>query len=437
MFSEETPFTSWLHQQGLRGTDCAAILRGLCERLLDAKLDLDRVVIGYLVHHPQFDGVNFIWERGASEVKREIVKRQEILQLPSPFLEMQTVGIQELRYSLEGNGALPFRVLERLQSLGFTDYQAFFKPFGTSVQQDLWHELPKGLTLQEGVYSSFATKRPGGFGESEIEQLRTLTSPLAIAVKVGAVSQMAETLLGAYLGPASGDRVLRGHVRRGQGSVIDAMVWYSDLRRSTELAKAEGLDIYLDTLNSYYDCVVEAVLKHGGEVLKFVGDGLLAMFAFEPGFEEESKTCQRALSAVRTALDGLETSNADRRERGLAEIQFGVALHAGEVMYGNVGSPRRLDFTVTGPTVNEVVRLEKLCKKLRIPLVFSEPVATLAEGVSSYVGRHLLPGIRPAMPVFSLSDLRAFSQGQSARIAKRERSRVEALKYSPGELSLC
>ena len=106
-------------------------------------------------------------------------------------------------------------------------------------------------------------------------------------------------------------------------------------------------------------------------------------------------------------------------------------------MYGNVGSPRRLDFTVTGPTVNEVVRLEKLCKKLRIPLVFSEPVATLAEGVSSYVGRHLLPGIRPAMPVFSLSDLRAFSQGQSARIAKRERSRVEALKYSPGELSLC
>jgi adenylate cyclase len=164
------------------------------------------------------------------------------------------------------------------------------------------------------------------------------------------------------------------------------------------------LETYLATLNAYYDCVVDAVMGQGGEVLKFIGDGVLAMFPFDGGTQAGVAACERALAAARAVVDGLETVNSERSETGLGKIRCGIALHAGDVMYGNVGAARRLDFTVTGPTVNEVVRLESVCKTLDRPLVMSEVVASLSGKPLEYLGLHLLQGVARAMPVFSLPE---------------------------------
>jgi adenylate cyclase len=397
------PIVSWLHQQGLRGTAAGEVLEGLCECLLAAGIDLDRSVVGYLVFHPQFDGMNFTWIRSSRRAERQAVVRTDILRLPSPFLTMQATGTREMRYRLDDPGLeLPFPFLDRLRSLGFKDYFAFFEPFGTHADRTVWPDLPDGLIMHEGVTGSFGATREGGFAESDIALLRDLAAPLSLAVKVGATLEMAETLLGAYLGPTSGRNVLLGHVRRGQGQIIRAVVWHSDLRGSTTLAESTALDTYLSTLNSYYDCVVDAVIAQGGEVLKFIGDGVLAMFPFGAGARMEGETCEQALAAATDALERLASINAKQAAAGRSQIRCGIALHAGTLMYGNVGSAQRLDFTVMGPTVNEVVRLETLCKKLDIPLVLSGIVAAHLKGPLESLGWHALAGISRQLEVFSL-----------------------------------
>jgi adenylate cyclase len=228
-----------------------------------------------------------------------------------------------------------------------------------------------------------------------------LAAPLAVAVKGASLFEMAETLLSTYLGAASGRSVLRGQVRRGQGRVTHAVVWHSDLRGSTVLAQSVPLETYLATLNAYYDCVVDAVVDQGGEVLKFVGDGVLAIFPFEAGTRAGEAACAAALAAAGDLTDRLGKVNVGGSRAGLDKVRCGIALHAGDVMYGNVGSAHRLDFTVTGRIVNEVVRLESLCKALKVPIVMSDIVAALYRGPLRPLGEHQLEGVARPMQVFS------------------------------------
>jgi adenylate cyclase len=259
------------------------------------------------------------------------------------------------------------------------------------------------MRLYEGITGSFSTKVAGGFSDADLNLLRVLTAPISVAVRVGAITEMAETLLGAYLGRNTGRSVLRGHVRRGQGQVIHAVVWHSDLRDSTILAETVPLETYLATLNCYYDCVVGAVMDREGEVLKFMGDGVLAIFPFEAGGATENASCQNALAAAQDALLKLRQANLERSAAGERPIRCGIALHSGDLMYGNVGSAQRLDFTVMGPTVNEVVRLEALCKKLDVPLVASENVAKFAVAALNPLGEYELPGIGRGIKVFAMT----------------------------------
>ncbi|HET6466861.1 MAG TPA: adenylate/guanylate cyclase domain-containing protein [Geminicoccaceae bacterium] len=404
--SGTTRAVAWLHRQALEGVSASMILEGLCARLLAGGLVLERAVVGFLVFHPQFDGINFSWDRRAGGAERQAVTRADILRsLPAPFFHLQCTGTEELRYRLDDAASpLPFPLLEQLRGRGVTDYLAFFQPFGGAADPRVWRELPEGVVVRDGIAGSFSTARVGGFGEDELAALRALVPPLAVAIKTAAAHEMAETILGTYLGEASGRSVLRGQVRRGEGRVIHAVVWHSDLRGSTALAESMPLEAYLAALNAYYDCVVEAVAAEGGEVLKLIGDGVLAMFPFEAGTVAGAEACRHALTAARDALDRLTEVNARRSEAGTAEIRCGIALHAGDIMYGNVGSARRLDFTVTGTAVNEVCRLETLCKALAVPLVVSEAVASLHPGRLRSLGRHALPGVGRAIEVFSLPE---------------------------------
>jgi adenylate cyclase len=400
---------SWLHRQALQGANVDTVLEGLCARLLASRINLARAVIGYYVFHPQFDGMTFTWTRDTGRVEHEAATRELIQQRsPSPFFHMQTTGVEELRYRLDGaDGPLPFPLLDHLRSQGFTDYLAFFQPFGTSANPAFWPHLPADAMMREGITSSFSTSRAGGFGQREVMVLKALVLPIAVTIKAAAVLEMAEILLATYLGPASGRSVLRGHVHRGQGEVVHAIIWYSDLRDSTALSESMPLEAYLATLNVYYDCVVNVLATHGGEVLKFVGDGVLAMFPFAAGTPAGAEACQHAIAAVRDTLHCLAEINARRMEGGASAIRCGIALHAGNVMYGNVGSGQRLDFTVTGSAVNETCRLEGLCKRLAMPIVISEAVASLHEEQLGSVGRHALPGVSREIEVFSLPEIMA------------------------------
>jgi adenylate cyclase len=379
------------------------ILEGLCGQALAMGLDLDRAVVAYLVFHPQFDGMTFTWTRDTGQAKRQAATQPDIRRLPSPFLHMQTTGTEELRYRLNDRGEpLPFPLLGHLRSLGFTDYFAFFQPFGTSADPTLWPDMPPGTVMHAGVTGSFSTSRSGGFTERELDILRALVLPFAVAVKAAATFEMAEVLLGTYLGAATGRSVLRGHVQRGHGHQVHAVILYSDMRDSTTLAASASLETYLSALNTYFDCIVDAVDAQSGEVLKFTGDGVLAMFPFEEGTQAGTKACGLAVAAARDALGRLENVNAQRAAAGASEIRCGIALHAGDVMYGNVGSARRLDFTATGPAVNEVCRLEAQCKILAVPLVLSGLAASLYGGSLKSLGWHDLRGVGRAIETFSL-----------------------------------
>ncbi|MGF9764397.1 adenylate/guanylate cyclase domain-containing protein [Microvirga sp. 0TCS3.31] len=404
---ETASLTAWLHQQALRGASVEAILEGLCGQALALGLDLDRAVVAYLVFHPQFDGMTFTWTRETGWVERQAATQPDIRRLPSPFLHMQTTGTEELRYRLDDpEESLPFPLLGHLRGLGFTDYLAFFQPFGTSADPTLWPDMPAGTVMRAGVTGSFSTAHRDGFAERELEVLRALVLPFAVAVKAAATFEMAEILLGTYLGAATGGSVLRGHVQRGHGHQVHAVILYSDMRDSTALAASASLETYLATLNAYFDCVVDAVDAQGGEVLKFTGDGVLAMFPFEEGTQAGTKACRLAIAAARDALVRLADVNVRRAVAEESEIRCGIALHAGDVMYGNVGSARRLDFTATGPAVNEVCRLEAQCKTLGIPLVISDVAASLYGGPLQSLGWHELRGVGRAIEAFSLPEVR-------------------------------
>jgi adenylate cyclase len=404
---ETASLFSWLHQQALMEAPVETILEGLCGQTLALGLALDRAVVAYLVFHPQFDGMTFTWTRNTGRAERQAATQPDIRRLPSPFLHMQTTGTEELRYRLDHHdGLLPFPLLDHLRSLGFTDYLAFFQPFGSSADPTLWPDMPPGTLMRAGVTSSFSTARRDGFAERELDVLRMLVSPFAVAVKAAATLEMAEILLGTYLGAATGRSVLRGHVQRGHGHKVHAVIFYSDMRDSTALAASASPEIYLSTLNAYFDCVVDAVDAHGGEVLKFTGDGVLAMFPFEEGTQAGTNACGLALAAARDALSRLVEANARRAAAGAGEIRCGIALHAGDVMHGNVGSARRLDFTATGPAVNEVCRLEAQCKSLAVPLVISDVAASLYDGPLQSLGWHELRGVGRAIEAFSLPDCR-------------------------------
>jgi adenylate cyclase len=402
---ETASLVAWLHQQALIGASVEAILEGLCAEALALGLELDRAVVAYLVFHPQFDGMTFTWTRDTGRAERQAATQPDIRRLPSPFLHMQTTGTEELRFRLNDRGSsLPFPLLSHLRSLGFTDYFAFFQPFGSSADPTLWPDLPPGTVMREGVTGSFSTARRDGFTERELDVLRALVLPFSVAVKAAAALEMAEILLGTYLGAATGRSVLRGHVQRGHGHQVHAVIFYSDMRDSTTLAASASLETYLSTLNAYFDCVVDAVDAQGGEVLKFTGDGVLAMFPFEEGTQAGTNACGLALAAARDALGRLGNVNARRAAAGASEIRCGIALHAGDVMYGNVGSARRLDFTATGPAVNEVCRLDAQCKTLAVPLVMSDVAASLYGGPLQSLGWHELRGVGRAIEAFSLPE---------------------------------
>jgi adenylate cyclase len=250
-------------------------------------------------------------------------------------------------------------------------------------------------------YSSWMTDRPGGFTDEEVHALRRLAPFLGLAIKSASLARIAETLVETYLGRDAGRRVLRGRIARGVADRIKTVLWFSDLRNYTRISESAAPEEIIPLLNDYAEAIVSSIHENTGDVLKLIGDGVLAIFPAE----ERSRACAAALDAAAQAREAVATLNGRRIEQGLPTTEMYLGLHLGEVFYGNIGSKERLDFTVVGPAVNEVSRIAAMCRSVDQPILlsaaFAESVAEERRAFAS-VGRFALRGVGKPQELFTL-----------------------------------
>lgn len=392
-----TPAARWLVDHGGVAMPMKLLFDGFCTRLVEEGLPLLRVSTGLPSMHPQTFTRGFSWTRGqgVSMVVRNHEVRQTGEYLNSPIYVIHQ-GAAAIRRRLDtADAVLDFGVLHDVKAVGATDYLALPMRFtqGPGMSMD-------GRTNIS--FMSFTTDRVGGFRPDELSYLMELMPLIALRMELEASRRMTRDLLETYLGHAPAKRVLRGHFRRGQGYEVEAAIWLSDLRGFTAYSDSHTPQEVVATLDSYFDAMAGPIQENGGEILKFIGDGVLAVFRVD---DESGRTdaCRRALSAARDAFAKLHDLNQGRALEGAPPLRFGLGLHLGRVMFGNVGASDRLDFTVIGRAVNEVARLEAQTKVLDRPLIASAAFAAeVREPKMEALGFHALRGLKEPQELFTL-----------------------------------
>jgi len=383
----------WLMAESLRTTTIDDLFEGYCERLYAAGMPLFRVHIAYRTLHPLISGVGLTWRRGKPIGVERFPHRdgpEPERWIRSPHFHMIEHRLPMMRRKLVGPETLiDFPILEEFRDAGGTDYLAFLAPFSESAN--------------DGLISSWLTDRDEGFSDAELQAIIRIQQRFAVACKIVTRSEIARNVMTTYLGPDAGLRVLEGQIRRGDGERIHAAVWFSDLRGSTALAETLSPEDYIATLNAFFDAVGGAVIAKHGEILGFIGDAVLAIFPIRKGGTSAARACQRALAASRLAAQRIAKLNEARAARGETPIAYGLGLHLGDVRFGNIGVDERLTFSVVGPTVNEVARLEGLTKKLGRPVVVSGFFRDALPSGTKWepLGEHRLAGVRRPLEVFA------------------------------------
>ncbi|WP_259779804.1 adenylate/guanylate cyclase domain-containing protein [Aestuariispira ectoiniformans] len=380
--------------QALAGVSPEELLATLVRNLQQAGFPLWRSLISCGWIHPMFQAQSFVWNSEDDiVVKEQHLHGSENLDgwLHSPIKAMIDESRYEARFNIgAGEGCNQFPVLADLRGQGGTDYLYMMAPFG--------HD-DAALHRMDGIVSSWTTKQEGGFSDDEIDILRRLFPRLALGMKSLVREQTALNVLSAYLGTGAGQRVLEGQIQRGDGDYIDAVIWFCDMRDSTRLAEQLAPEEYLNLLNSYFEKTAGIVLDHGGEVLRFIGDAVLAIFPIA-GFGGAERAARMALAAARNSISSMPI-----RQDGLPDVNFGLGLHVGEVLYGNIGVPERLEFSVIGRAANETARLEDLTKELGINMLVSQDFVDISP-VSPWksLGTQALTGVSQPISVYTLAD---------------------------------
>jgi len=380
------PVIDWLLREGRLEKDPVALVDALAAHLLRAGAPLWRMRLGFFTIHPQLAAWAYIWTRGVgTQVERvpQGVQRTGAY-IGSPAQQMVDSGAP-VRFHLDRLAAADHPLLHELAAAGGRDYIL----------------LPLQFSDGSRNVMALATDRAGGFSSRDVENFEKLRHPLAAVLEVAATHRAAETLLDTYVGHRTGRRILNGQIQRGAADDIDAAIWYSDLRDFTQLTEKLPTQRLLDMLNSYFELVASAVAPRGGEILRFMGDAMLIVFEADKRGELAS-ACAAALDAALDAFSRTESLNHLRRLNSCPEIRFGVGLNAGRVVYGNVGAPDRLDFTVIGPAVNRAARLESLTKELGVPLLMTASFAATLGRPTRSLGSHRMRGLDETQEVFAL-----------------------------------
>jgi adenylate cyclase len=364
------------------------VLAHLCEQLVQAGIPLWRVAVFVRTLHPEIMGRRFIWQLGAgvtiTEGLFDLLEDDQFLN--SPIVAVINSGRTIRRQLADTGDPEEFSIFRDLRAEGATEYLA----------------TPLIFTNSSVHVATWSTKQVGGFADAQIAGIETIVKPLARVAEIRALQRTAANLLDTYVGHDAGERILAGRIRRGHTETIHSVIWLSDMRGFTTMADRLPPQMLVDLLNRYFDCQVPAILKHGGEVLKFIGDGLLAIFPLAKGTADVHKVCDRALAAAREAQINIDAIDTPTNIGRAHSIRFGLALHLGEVLYGNIGSGNRLDFTCIGPAVNLAARLEKLAASLGRSIILSAEFAQHSQADLVPLGEFTVAGFAAAQRAFGL-----------------------------------
>jgi adenylate cyclase len=376
----------WLAGGALSGPRSEDVLAELCQRMVECGLPLWRVGVFVTTLHPDVMGRRFLWQASSgvttSEALFEVMETEDYRK--SPFTAVYATRAPLRRRLADSDCPMDFAILHDLRAEGATDYAAF------------------PLLFTDGTIhaATWATQRPGGFTAKQFADLESIIAPLARVAEIRALRRTAGNLIDTYVGHQTGERILAGKIRRGHVEAIRDAIWLSDMRGFTTLSEKLAPQDLIDRLNRYFGAQVPAILEHGGEVLKFMGDGLLAIFPIAG--DDASGVCRRTLSCAREVRSRIAA--LPRKDDSEDAIRFGLALHVGEVMYGNIGGGNRLDFTCIGPAVNLAARLEKVASKLSETIVASADFAGRLPDEFRRLGEHAVAGFAAPQTVFGLAN---------------------------------
>jgi adenylate cyclase len=399
----------WLVHEGRLATTPGALLDGLCRLLNQSGMDLIRMSVELRTLHPEVELLFYVWR--PREAAIELPARARVVEEDTETFAagvVHHVALAHGAFATDGFQASPFHVIHResrrvrcriptdattfefpiladLHAKGGTDYVALPARFNSGAVSAL----------------SYVTRKPGGFTDEELAGLEALLPALILCLEIHAARHATRTLLTTYVGREAGERVLAGKVQRGDVERVTAAIWFSDMRGFTTLSAALDSAELIRWLNEYFGAIAGPISQGNGEILKFIGDAVLAVFPITAE-HPASEVCLRALTAARAANAALDALNSRRSAGGLPAIEHGIALHVGEVQYGNIGAERRLDFTVIGQAVNLASRIEGLCGKLGRRTLTSSAVASLAADEVERLGTFDLKGISEPQDVFGV-----------------------------------
>jgi adenylate cyclase len=377
----------WVVTEGRLEPSLGRFIDQVMKRAFAAGLPIWRFYIGLQLVHPQMVATGVLWRRdqGYEEVPRLHGVLNSPAYIGSPMQEVRNTG-GPVRYCLLDLPASAHTVLQELQAGGGVDYVAF----------------PMRLGRQGSTpVASFATDRTGGFSEEDVADLKRLVDMMGAVAEIFIYRNISETVTDTYLGHIVGEQILSGLIKRGDGTEINAVLWFSDLRDFTGLNERMSAPDLLELLNNYLQLVGDALKAHGGEILKFIGDGVMAYFPAEDALFLPHVT-NNAIAAARQLIDDIEAANEARAAGGHDPVRFGVGLHVGPVTFGNIGTEDRLDFTIIGPAVNRAARLESLTKQLGVPVAASAEFNAACSIPLKSLGRHMLRGVPEPVEVFTL-----------------------------------
>ena len=394
--SQFADLASWVTQAGLAGKEEKGLVAGFCERIRVLGLPLARASVFIDTLHPLYEGRMFPWRSG--EAMRPPIEYGPTTQgdalanwQRSPFYRMLQSGESLLRLTVREEIKERHPIFIELHEAGMTEFVAIICRFaakGTIGEMDC-------------VYSSWSTDRPGGFSDADVADLERLVPMLALAVKSVSLTRIAKTLVETYLGRDAGRRVISGSIGRGVADQIEAALWFSDLHDYTRISDTASPGQIIPFLNDYADAIISAIHDEGGDVLKLIGDGTLAIFTAE----NRGDACRAALAAASRARQSVAELNQRRSSEELPTTSMYLGLHIGEVYFGNIGSRERLDFTVVGPAVNEVSRIAAMCRSVDQSFLASSSFASAlgeAQGQLVSVGRYALRGVGRPQDLFTL-----------------------------------
>jgi adenylate cyclase len=388
---------AWITQAGLVGKDESAMVAGFCERARAAGLPLTRGSVIVDTLHPAYEGHVFHWRLGEgarppTEYGRTTTEGAASESWRrSPFYRMLQSGQSLSRWRLADCEPDEHPILPELREAGMSEYVTMICRFGAD----------RVIGEMDCIYSGWSTDHPGGFGDKDIAFLERLVPLLALAVTTTSLAGIARTLVQTYLGRDAGRRVMNGSIERGVAERIEAALWFSDLRDYTRIFDTAAPGHIIPFLNDYAEAVISAIHEEGGDVLKLIGDGVLAMFTGA----ERGEACRAALAAAGRARQGVTELNQRRSAQELPTTAMYLGLHFGEVFFGNIGSKARLDFTVVGPAVNEVSRIAAMCRSVDQMLLassaFADSIGEERDRLVS-VGRYALRGVGRPQDLYTL-----------------------------------